>query len=251
MLIDSHVFLGESLFGYKMTESELLALMQKCAVDRAVICPVKPCSYHLEPENDYISSAVKKYPDKFIGFGRVDPNLKEQAVTEVERIAQKLNLKGLLLHPVEENFQVSSQLLDPLMEKAVQLNLPVMVEGGYVRVSEPLQIAALASRFPQAKIIATSGGQINICGMALYDAEILLTENKNVYLETSGIYRQDFIENMAKKLGNDRVIFGSHTPVMDMMFEVERIQMFSGEDKKKIGAENILKILKKTKRKEQ
>jgi len=246
VVIDSHVHVGESLFGYKLTVEELLSCMKECKIDKAIISPVKPRNYHFEPENDFIANCVKEFPDKFIGFGRIDPWQKEKALEEIDRCIKTLKFKGLFLHPWEESFLVNGKLLYPVMEKAMEYNIPVMISGGHVRVSEPLQIGDIAGEFPKVNIIATSGGQINICGMALYDAENMLTENKNVYLETSGIYRQDFIENMIRKLGSFRVLYGSNAPVMDIRYEIMRATTarISDEEREDILGRSISKLVK-------
>jgi len=233
MIIDAHVHLGKSLFGYEQSPEGLLLSMEECNIDRAIICPVKPYNYHLEPENDYIGETVKKYPHKFTGFARIDPRQGEKAVKELERAIKELGLKGLFLHPWEESFPINSKLIYPVMKKSGELKIPVMVSGGHVRVSHPLQIGDIASEFPEVNIIATSGGQINICGMALYDAETMLKANKNVYLETSGIYREDFIENMIRELGSERVIYGSNSPQMNIKYEILRATMARISDKEK------------------
>lgn len=246
MIIDGHTHLGQSIFGYGQTPEELLFAMDECEIDMAVVCPVQPYDYHLAPENDFIAKTAKKYPKRFTGFARVDPKQGKKAVDELERCIKILELKGLMLHPWEETFAINSKMVYPIMEKAMEYNIPVMVSGGHVRVSHPLQIGDIASEFPGVNIIATSGGQINISGMSLYDAEIMLEANKNVFLETSGIYREDFIENMIRKLGSERVIFGSNSPQMDIKYEILRplTAQVTEEEKKDISGRTIAKLLK-------
>jgi predicted TIM-barrel fold metal-dependent hydrolase len=98
-----------------------------------------------------------------------------------------------------------------------------MISGGHSQVSHPRQIQFIAEKFSPLTIIATSGGQINICGGLLYDAGEMLKCCPNVYLETSGIYRRDFIEQMTRELGAKRIIFGSGAPYYQQNFEIERI----------------------------
>ena len=245
MIIDGHVHLGKSIYGYGQTSKELLSKMDKCKIDKAVICPVKPVDYHFAPENDFIAEEAKKYGERFIGFARVDPKQGDKAVKELERCIKTLELKGLMLHPWEETFPVNAKIVYPLMEKAMEYKIPVMISGGHTRVSHPLQIGDIASEFPEVNIIATSGGQINISGMALYDAEIMLEANKNVFLETSGIYREDFIENMIRALGAKRVIFGSNSPQMDMEYELLRpdTAQVSEEEKADVLGKTIAGII--------
>jgi uncharacterized protein len=245
MKIDSHVLFGSSIFGFHHGADAIIKKLDHLEIEKCILCPVKPRGYHLPPENDAVASAVKSHHDRFIGFVRVDPRLGREALDEMKRGFEILGLKGLYLDPWEETFQVNAEFVNPLVEEAGNYGIPVMIKGGYPVVSQPGQIADLASRFPGTAIIATSGGQINICGGALEDARLMLTENKNISMETSGIYREDFIEEMARVIGAERLIYGSSSPVMDMSLEILRIEKahLTDEEKKKIMGENIFRLL--------
>lgn len=224
MIIDFHAHLRNSIFGYGQTAEQLLKNMNKYGIDKAVVCPVKPYGYRFDPENTYISKISEKYSDRFIGFCRVDPRQKEKAVRELQRCIEKLNLKGLFLHPWEETFQVTDDILIPLMEAVKHYKIPVMISGGHLRVSRAYQISDLARRFPEITFVITSGGQINISGSALFEAEIMIEENPNIIMETSGIYREDFIEEIVEKYGKERVLYGSNSPEYHIGFELKRAE---------------------------
>jgi predicted TIM-barrel fold metal-dependent hydrolase len=248
MIIDFHTHLRKSIFGYGQTAKQLIKNMDKYGIDKAVICPVKPANYHFAPENNYIARIAEQYSDRFIGFCRVDPRQKTKAVKEVERAAVKLNLKGLFIHPWEETFQINDDFVHPIIEAAQHYKLPVMISGGHLRVSRAWQIADLVRQFPKVNFIITSGGQINISGSALMEAEVMIKENLNVTMETSGIYREDFIEEIVEKYGKERVVFGSNSPELHIGFEVKRAQWAHlSEDKiEAISWENAARILNLT-----
>ena len=65
-------------------------------------------------------------------------------------------------------------------------------------------------------------------------------------METSGIYREDFIEDTVAEFGPERVVFGSNTPYMDQGFEATRVRLahFGNAAKTAIGSENIQRILR-------
>ena len=68
----------------------------------------------------------------------------------------------------------------------------------------------------------TNGGQINISGMAQADVYEAMRSHNNLYIETAGMYRQDFLENCIDEFGAKRVIFGSNEPRMHQGFELDR-----------------------------
>jgi predicted TIM-barrel fold metal-dependent hydrolase len=219
--IDAFTFVGESLFGYSQSAAELLARMDAAEVDAAIVCPVKPFDYHLAPANDLVAEATAGQA-RLVGLARVDPNRGAEALAELDRALQVLHLRGLFLHPWEDHFRVNGPRVAPLMQRCAALGAPVMIAAGYPWLSEAAQIGDLAGRFPDVQIVMTHGGQINISGLGQADAFDALRRHSNVSIETSGVYRQDFLEEVAATLGAERVLFGSNSPLMDVRLEVER-----------------------------
>jgi predicted TIM-barrel fold metal-dependent hydrolase len=244
-LIDAHAHVGQSLFGVGQSVDDLLASMAENGIARSVIVPLKPSGYHLGPENDRIAAAVHAHPDRLVGFGRVDPWQGKNAVDELRRGLDELSLAGLYLHPFEEQFAANDELVFPLMEILQECGLPLLLAGGYPGFSHPSQVGDLARQFPEVTIIATHGGQLNISGMLLADAGRMLRANPNVVMETSGIYREDFIEDTIAELGSDRVVFGSNAPYLDQGYEAARIRLahLDAATKAAIGGETVRRIL--------
>ncbi len=244
MLIDAHAHIGQSLFGVRNPVEDLLASMEEHQIDQAILVPLKPVDYHFGPENDRVAQAVRDHPETFFGFARVDPWQGDRAVAELRRGIDELGLIGLYLHPFEEQFAANDELSFPLLRVLEERGLPLMLAGGYPTFSHPSQINDLAAQFPGLTIIATHGGQINISGMLLGDALKTMRNNPNVIMETSGIYREDFIEDTIAELGADRVVWGSNTPYMDQGFETLRVRLghLDDETKRKIGRTNIQRI---------
>ncbi len=243
-IIDSHVHLGESLFGHSINPLDLIRRMDELSIKKSVIVPFKPPRYHLEEANDLIRYYVKKYPRQFVGLGRVDPWRGDAAIEEVHRVFKVLKMSGLFIHPHEEICPLTSDAVFKIIEQAAPYRRPVMISGGHSRVSHPRQIEFIAKKFPDVTFIATSGGQINICGELLWDAEEMLTACPNVIMETSGIYRRDFIEQMTEKIGPRRILFGSGDPYFQQDFEIERIKTakLPQEHKNMILHDNAIKL---------
>jgi predicted TIM-barrel fold metal-dependent hydrolase len=221
--IDAFTFLGESLLGYSQSEAELLSRLDAASVEQAVVCPLKPPTYHLEAANERVAETCRRQP-RFVGLARVDPHQGDRAVRELERGLQELGLRGLFLHPWEETFRINQPQLDELLGVCAARGVPVLVATGYPWVSEAAQVGDLARRHPDVSLVMTHGGQINISGLGQMDAFEVLHRNPNVCMETSGVYRQDFILDVVSELGAERVLFGSNSPRMDMRLEVERVR---------------------------
>ncbi len=245
MIIDGQAYIGDSIQGFSQTADDLRHIMHAVGIDRSVICPVKPHDYHLWPENERVADLAQRFPDEFIGFARVDPRLGARAVEDLERALGQLKLKGLVLHPWEETFRINAPLVDPLLHTAEAHGIPVLIETGYPWLSEALQVRDLALRFPRVPIMMTHGGQINISGLGQHDAWLTLADCPNVTMHTSGVYREDFIEEVIEQIGVDRVIFGSGAPLLDTRLEILRVRMahIDAEAKGRVLGKNLHRLV--------
>jgi uncharacterized protein len=156
-------------------------------------------------------------------YGRLDPS-QSQTCDQVEKLARSGTLAGVFLHPYEDGFSANDERVVSLANELVPDQVPIMIAGGYPMVSQPSQITSLAEMAPDTKIIVTSAGQIDICGAHLESAMNMMERSSNLIAETSGIYRQDFIEKLISKFGTDRVVFGSGFPAYEMTYEALRMQ---------------------------
>ena len=244
-LFDADVRLGHSLFGYDLDLVTLRASMDRLNIGRAVLSSVRPRDYNINAGNDAVINAVNADPERFVGFARVDPWQGDDAIREIRRTVGQGGLRGVFMDPWEDHFSVAAPMLDPIVQTAHALDIPVMIAGGYPQFAHPSQIAALARRHPDTTIIATHGGQINISGLLLGDAQIMLKTAPNVIINTSGVYREDYLEDSIAEFGTHRVIFGSGAPIFDQSFETQRIHRahISDDVKQKIGWDNIANIV--------
>ena len=192
-------------------------------VGQAIICPLKPPAYHLETANDFVAEACRRSRVSLDSRAWI-PNQGDRAVHELERGLHDLGLRGLFLHPWEETFRINQPQLDAIARVCAARAAPVLIATGYPWVSEAAQVGDLARRLPDVILVMTHGGQINISGLGQMDAFEVLRRNPNVYMETSGVYRQDFILDVVDELGAERVLFGSSSPRMDIRLEVERVR---------------------------
>lgn len=240
---DACAFLGESLYGNSVTPEQLLSQMDEENVEKAIVRPMKPCDYNYDNANRKLAEVVKAYPDRFVGFGRVNP-LEKTAPQQVDALVS-YGLKGLHLHPWEDNFIISSPVVYDTIAACEKHKLPVYVSTGYMCVSEPLQLWELAKKFPNTTFIATHGGQLDISGLSFDDAVRASKDARNIKFDLSGVYRRDFIELLINTAGADSVVFGSCYPYMDVYLEIARIEAAEIPDshKEQLFCKNIESIL--------
>jgi predicted TIM-barrel fold metal-dependent hydrolase len=222
MIFDFRVFLGQSFDGTRQSAGELLGIMDTLGIQMALAYPFKPLSYDLGEANQELANSIRPYADRLLGAARIDP-WKPEAPEILLRALGVDGLRALYLNPWEEHFRADLDRLDPLMAIAQAHKVPVIVAAGYPWMSEALQIAKLAGRWPEVPVVMTNGGQINISGLGQADATLALGKCPNLSIDTAGVYRQDFIEETVEEFGAGRVLFGSGAPYFDARYEVQRV----------------------------
>lgn len=224
MIFDFRTYLGDSFDGTRQSVDELLTKMDALEIDMTLVCPLKPLPYDLGEANRNLASKVERHASRLVGAARIDPWQPDAAHMLLWGV-ESLGLRALYLNPWEETFRADIEQLDDLLAVASENKIPVLISAGYPWLSEALQVYKLAARWPDVPIIMTNGGQINISGLGQADVALALKKASNLYFDTAGIYRQDFIEEIVEEFGGERVLFGSGAPYFDQRFELKRIQV--------------------------
>lgn len=223
-VFDFHTLVGVSLQGYQQDPEELLARMDSLDVTRAVLCPVRPLEYAYPPSNEYVAVSRDRHPDRFYAFGRIDPRAPD-AQLETTRCLTELHLDGVYLNPFEDTTAVTDPRVASIIDICAAHRVPMLIETGYPLVSEALQVADVARRFPTVPIVMTNGAQLNISGLGQRNAWLALQNHANLHITTSGLYRQDFLEAAAQNLTPPRVIFASQSPLLSQEYELHRVRL--------------------------
>lgn len=223
-VVDTLVFCGEHISGWRHDPESILSTGAIAGIDRHVLVAPRPRDARPGPANDRIAAIVAADPTHFEGLARIDPLQGPDAVAEAERCLGTDRFAGLFLHPGEEGFGIEDLRLDAVIAVASRHVAPVVVATGIPWWSEALQVAALATRHPSTSFLLTNGGQLNISGLGMQDAWAALESSPNLAIQTSGEYRQDFIEDVATRLGPERVMFASGAPQFEPAFEILRVR---------------------------
>ena len=235
-ICDAHVHLGKSgpwqpYINPTIYVDELIRLFDKYSVEKAIVFP-NPNAGDKYPEmNDYIAECVNKYPERFVGFGRVDPR-REDAIRELNRIKNSLGLTGLKLHPMVECFRPDHPFFKKFFQKANELNLPILFHSGD-GFSSPGLILKIAKNYPKLPIIL---------GHLRESAISALKECENVYVETSGTL-PDFLE-LSVNIDENRILFGSDVPYYRYPTQIAIVEAaeIPQKAKRKIFFENFQKM---------
>lgn len=224
MIVDGLVYLGTSHFGYSLEPADAIASMEASGTDTAIVAPVHLHHGDFTAANDLVLKAARESGERLIPLARVDPWDGATALAEFRR-ATTDGARGLFLHPSEEHFRINDPgLVRPLVDCAAGMGVPVVIAAGFHLFSEPLQLGSAAQWAPGVPFVLTNGGQLNISGMAQFDA-LLTLQNANVHVQTTGMYREDFLKQVVARFGPERLLYASAVPVFDMAYERRRVAL--------------------------
>ena len=130
-----------------------------------------------------------------------------------------------------------------LIRRAAEYSAPTLVHCGDEPLTTPLEIAEAARKVPDATIIlGHMGGYFHVD-----DAIAVAERYANIVLETSAVPYPDKIGEAVRRLGAERMIFGSDGPGCNPALEVEKVRLagLSPEDERRVLAGNILRLLER------
>ena len=242
MVIDAHAHADENdIWGWYDPPEKLIALMDEAGIDISVAT-----SYSDEPGPSpglkNLERYLEAYPDRLIGFARIDPKFGESSVKLLQRVIRENPLmRGLKLHPISNLVKPYAERCVELMRAAGQLGVPVFIHCGDAVPALPLQIGKGAALCPDTTIICHLGGYFHA------EEIIRVAERRpNLVLDTSSCPYPASIRRAIDVLGPDRVVFASDSPAGDPISELEKIRMLGlpQETERQLLWRNIARLLR-------
>jgi len=207
--------------------------MAEAGIDRTILFPINNAEY--ERPNRDIAELCARYPDKFIGFAKHDPQTEAGRIRAMLRHeVESLGLKGLKLHrlPTRE-----------VLDAAAELGIPILYHPEKVA-----NFHLIASEYPQIPFIMAHLGSFASRDWTEHIAAIDVARRyPNVYLDTSSVVFFQFLEKAAKEAGPDKLIFGSDGPELDSRVELYKVRLLKlppAEEAQVLGG-NIRRLLPK------
>ncbi len=179
------------------------------------------------PENVYTVwtglPVMPREQDPLPGFDRPDPKM-----------------RGLRLFPQTHKYQLSPWVVGELCEWCIQYNLPLFlwhVEIGWNDVHD------LAASFPKLPVVIETQWQKIL--YHIRDLFSLLRVCPNVLVESSNFVGHDYLTQMVKNFGAERLLFGSFLPVNDPYASIGMIldADINDEAKRQIAGKNLQRLL--------
>ena len=246
MIIDSHTHIeGKPDSPWIDPPETIIRLMDEAGISKSIVmtyCDSPSHDKKYEPI-DYVAESVYKYPERLIGYARLNPNYIDEAEKMLVKAIRKYNMKGLKLHPYGYSSPPDSPNTIRLIKKAAELHAPTLFHCGDEPFTLPLQILRAARLCPDATIIlGHMGGYFHV-----NDAINAAKECPNIYLETSAMPYPYMIKKAVEEIGADRMLYASDGPGCDPKLEVYKVKLaeLDAEEERKIFSGNISELMDK------
>ena len=185
----------------------------------------KACLLHVAQDdvgkegNDRIAELVKRWPQKLIPFGSVNP-LFADALDEFKRAVEVLGMKGFKLSPIYQSFHPMDPRAVRIYEQAQEWKIPLIFHTATAQApniplkwADPRLFDDVAYAFPELKIIMAHLGH-----PWQKECIVMARKHPNVYMELSGnFYRPWFFYQallFALNWGQThKILFGSDWPI--------------------------------------
>jgi predicted TIM-barrel fold metal-dependent hydrolase len=156
-----------------------------------------------QPDNEGVAQLVAAHPDRFYGWIFLNPRADPNALETLERWRSVKGMVGIKLHPHWHDYETDR--LDPVLRRAEELRLPVLIHLGFGRRGD---FRAICSRFPRLVVIAAHAG-FPFYGDLWRHAD----EHPNLHVDLSSPYIDEKLARAAVAwMGPRRCLYGTDAP---------------------------------------
>ncbi|MFC5653301.1 amidohydrolase family protein [Paenibacillus solisilvae] len=246
MIIDFHThLLGGEQFGIGFrTGSDALQVLDRYAIDKAAVFTVDGFWGDYAEGNSYLYEQSKAYPDRLFPFATINPRDGRQGLLELKRCLLDLGMRGIKFHPWLQGFSPLEPFMDDIAKLAIEFDVPILFHDGTPPYTSPLQIAQLAAKFPELKVVLGHAGLMDLWPEAIAAAN----RYNNIILCFSGGTPYKIYEKIAGMVDEDRIVFGTDVFGDDyvMAYQLAKIKHLAIDEtkKRKILGENAKLLLK-------
>jgi predicted TIM-barrel fold metal-dependent hydrolase len=166
--------------------------------------------------NEQVARIVARHPDRLIGFAFIHATRDAGRVFDmVQRAVTRWKFRGIKVHGHE------AMPTREVCEAARAFRLPLLVDvAGQASVVE-----MLAPAYPDVNFIIPHLGSFRDDWRAQQQVVDQLVRYENVYTDTSGVRRFDYIVQAVARAGAAKVLFGSDGPWLHPGVELQKIRL--------------------------
>lgn len=240
-----HVHLGNwGKNGMDDDLGRLLRLFDSAGIDRGCV----NCIFYGDAgyANKIVARAIAKHPDRLIPVGFVTPHYPEDVVTVLEQAFDEIGCRYLKIYPTYYQKPLTDAGWVPIFEWCDSRSALIMSHAQLFWEPDSISLADRFSMFK--KLFPNIQWLLNHIGggnSKRFKAVEAVKASSNVYLETAAEGVHGGVAHVVQEAGDDRVLFGSDSPLFDPRHQVATIATSNLpiESKCKVLGLNAIKIL--------
>lgn len=242
MIIDCHCHAGKGdlLTGPWSTDAPVqpyLRRAQAAGIRKTVI--FAPFHSDYRKANIQTAQIVAEHPGRFIGFAMIHAERdRDRIYPMVHQAVTQWGFRGIKAH------RHDAPATRELCEVAAEFNLPLL----YDPAGETDLIDLLASQYPNVNFIVPHLGSFADDWRAHLRVIDQLVRFPNVYADTSGVRRFDYLVQTIKRAGAHKLLFGTDGPWLHPGVELEKIRLLglSPAQAELVLGRNLLRLIRAT-----
>jgi uncharacterized protein len=214
MIVDADCHISSRKFdGLAITAPELVALMDRAGVDKALVWLKPPYNKDIAPENRAVHEAAQAYPDRLLPFGWTNPRLGHLAASDaIKQCFEEYGFLGIKFNGAQDGYVIDDESVLPLIEQAAAYDKVIGFHIGadFYENTHPYRLGRIAERFPETRFLMIHMGGAGLPNLSRSAIEVA-AQHPNILLIGSAIDEWAILMAI-RHLGADRVAFGSDTP---------------------------------------
>lgn len=242
MIIDAHCHAGrgDRLVAPWSTNAPLDAYLRRAhaaGIHKTIVIPAGHSNY--AQANAELAKIVARHPDRLIGFASIHSQRDAGRVYEIlARAVREYGFCGLKVHAYDAT--PTREVCDAVQ----RLNIPMLVDV----VGRAYIVDLLASQYPNVNFIIPHLGSFMDDWRAQQQVVDQLVRLPNVYADTAGVRRFDYIVQAIRRAGARKLIFGSDGPWLHPAVELHKIKVLNlpPEEEALILGGNVLRLLRQS-----
>ncbi len=231
------------------TLEELQAQLDRAGIERALVWHLAQLDVSPQRGNELLAAATAgKDKEKLVGCWTMLPEQTgEMPVKKLLAAMKAHNVQALRAFPAAHRFLLNRETMGPLLDAMTERRLPLLysirrLPEWYSPHLAWNELFELMSDFPNLTLVVTDHGS---WGCDRYFRP-LLEKYQRVYIDTALYFLDGGLEDVAKRHGADRVLFGSGLPdryAGGMMLAIRHAELPEA-DRAAIAGGNLERLLK-------
>ena len=240
MIIDGHCHAGrgDRLSAPWSTDAPIGDYMRRAraaGISQTIVIPTGNGDY--ARANAELAQIVSRHPRQLIGFASVHARRDAGRIFQIlARAIREYGFRGVKIHGYDA--LPTREVCDAVR----RLGVPMLVDV----IGKPHFIDLFAPQYPDINFIIPHLGSFTDDWKAQQQVVDQLVRLPNVYADTAGVRRFDYILQAVRRAGARKLIFGSDGPWLHPAVELHKIRMLGllPEDQSLILYQNISQILR-------